>query len=315
MENFDAKKSKKLSDASTKVEQHSQLVKLLEEIQTAIELDDPSIETELEENIIRLEKNLDTIDSSRMLSGPYDSRDAILTLQSGAGGTESQDLTQVLLRMYSRWAERKGYGFKTLDVLMGDVAGIKKTTIRVSGENAYGLLRSEVGVHRFARVSPFDSSKKRQTSFVNVGLLPVLEAEPELKIDKSDIRIDHFRSSGAGGQNVNKVETAVRITHFPSKIVVQCQDSRHKQENKDLAMAELLRRLTKLADIEKKHKLEELAGVKSSINFGSQIRTYTIHSRQVVTDDRTGKEYRPIEKILDGDLDNIIYDYLKSSRN
>jgi len=213
--------------------------------------------------------------------------------------------------MYSRWCEKKGFKFNIVDIQHGEVAGIKTATARIEGEFIYGLLKSEKGVHRFMRVSPFDSNKRRQTSFARVDLIPILEDDPEVKIDKSDLDTSFFRSSGPGGQNVNKVSTAVRIKHIPSGIVVKCQETRSQLENREIAMAELKNRLIFRAEQESRERINDISGEKSDISFGHQIRTYIAHSRNVVIDERSGREYRPVESILDGNIDDLLMDYLK----
>lgn len=292
------------------------MAKMLEDAKASIDLlktcEDSQIEDELKSSISDLNKRLDAMDSARMFSGPYDSNGAVLTIQAGAGGTESQDWTQILLRMYVRWAEKNRFRVKELEIQHGEVAGIKTVTIRIEGKNAYGLLRSERGVHRFMRISPFDANKRRQTSFSRVDIIPILEDNVEIKIEKSELNIDIYRASGPGGQHRNKVETAVRITHLPTGIVVRCEASRSQGDNKEDALAELKNRLAYRASLEQKKKIDEISGEKSDISFGHQIRTYIVHSRNVVIDERTGKEYRPVEDILDGSIDELIKDFLKA---
>lgn len=311
-------KQKDLNAIKKDVEICDSIKSMLADIKAGLEIlqtgEDGEFENELDSRLYDLNNRLYKIEQSRMFSGPYDSKSAILTIQSGAGGTESQDWTQILLRMYGRWAENKGFKVSMLDIQYGIEAGIKTVTLEIDGDFAYGLLKSEIGVHRFMRISPFDSNKRRQTSFARVDLIPVLDDVEEIKIDKSEIEIDIYRASGPGGQHRNKVETAVRIKHLPTGITVRSEDSRSQGENKETALAQLKNRLAYLAETEQKKKIEDIAGEKSDVSFGHQIRTYVMHSRNVVTDERTGKEYRPVEDILDGDLDSLINDYLKTTR-
>ncbi len=309
-------KQKEISAAKKDLELYLSMEKSLSDIAACIDLlktcEDAQLESELRLGIFELNKSLDGIEAAAMFSGPYDSNSAVLTIQAGAGGTESQDWTQILLRMYLRWADKKGFNVKELELQHGEVAGIKTVTIKIEGINAYGLLKSERGVHRFMRISPFDSNKRRQTSFARVDLIPIIEENTDIKIDKSEIDIDIYRASGPGGQHRNKVETAVRITHLPTGIVVRSESSRSQSDNKEEALAELKNRLAYRASLERKKKLDEISGEKSDVSFGHQIRTYIVHSRNVVIDERTGKEYRPVEDVLNGSLDDIIADYLKT---
>ncbi len=310
-------KQKEISKIKKDLEIYDSLKNILADIEAGImlvnECYDSSLEKEIMSGITDLSLRMDELELVRMFSGPYDSYGAIVTIQSGAGGTESQDWARILLRMYTRWAERKSFKVQMTDLQPGEVAGIKTVTLRIEGSSVYGLLRSEKGVHRFMRISPFDTNKRRQTSFARVDLLPILEDDEEIKIEKSEIEMTFFRSSGSGGQNVNKLSTACRIRHIPSGIVVKCQASRYQGENKESALAELRNRLVYKASIESKKRIDDLAGEKDNVSFGYQIRTYIVHSRQVVIDERNGKEYRPVEDILDGDLDGLMSDYLKEA--
>jgi peptide chain release factor 2 len=272
---------------------------------------DPALLAEFETGCAGLARRLDGMDFTRMLNGPYDRHGALLTLKPGAGGTESQDWAQMLLRMYSRWAERRGFKVTMLEIQPGEEAGIKSATLQIDGDWAFGLLRSEKGVHRLVRISPFDSQSRRHTSFASAEPLPQLDEDIELEIDDKDLRIDVFRASGAGGQHVNRTESAVRITHLPSGIVVQCQNDRSQVKNKESAMSVLKSRLFVLAEEERKRKMEGITGERQDISFGSQVRNYVLYPYQQVKDTRTDLESSQTQAVLDGDLDAFIEAYLK----
>jgi peptide chain release factor 2 len=282
--------------------QHEDLGVLLE---LATEAGDGSLDSEIAEAIARLRRGVDELELKMMLSGPHDSKAAILSIHPGAGGTESQDWAQMLMRMYLRWCERSGFKAEVVDLLPGEEAGIKSVTIEVTGEYAYGYLRGETGVHRLVRISPFDASKRRQTSFASVAVVPEVD-DVEVTIKDEDIRVDVFRSSGPGGQGVNTADSAVRITHLPTNIVVQCQNERSQLRNRDTAMRILKARLYELAQKKQREELTELTGEKKEIAFGSQIRSYTFHPYQLVKDHRTGLEIGNVEAVMDGDIDAFI---------
>lgn len=245
-----------------------------------------------------------------MLGGQYDDRNAILTIHPGAGGTESQDWAEMLMRMYLRYAELSGFETEILDQLYGDEAGIKSVTIDISGSFAYGYLKAEAGVHRLVRLSPFDANKKRHTSFASVFVLPEIDDKIDIEIDPADLRIDTFRASGAGGQHVNKTDSAIRITHIPTNTVVQCQNERSQHKNKANAMKILAARLFKLQEEEQKKKLQKFEETKKDIGWGSQIRSYVFHPYNMVKDHRTGYETSNTQAVMDGQLDEFIKEYL-----
>jgi peptide chain release factor 2 len=298
--------------ASRKLGVFRQLESDVEDLEPLAELaeEDPDIASELEEQIAGVQARLDALEEERLFSGRYDAGDALVTVNAGAGGTDAQDWAEMVLRMEMRWAEKRGFDVELLEASPGEEAGIKSATFRVKGENAYGLYGSEKGVHRLVRLSPFDSANRRQTSFAGVEVSPVVGEAAEVEIDDDDLQIDTYRASGAGGQHVNKTDSAVRITHRPTGIVVQCQNERSQSSNKAEAMA-MLR--SKLLELEERKRREEIArekGEAQDVNFGSQIRSYVLHPYTMVKDHRTDYEMGDANRVLDGDLDGFIRSYL-----
>lgn len=300
------------------VEEYNQLSESLEEIELLIEIgleeNDDSICKEIEKSIDSLEKEIDNMRIKTLLSGEYDRNNSILSINAGTGGLDAQDWAQMLLRMYTRWGERKGYKVKLLDILSDPEAGIKNATLLIEGLNAYGYLKSEKGVHRIVRISPFDPSGKRHTSFASVDVTPELDDSIEIEINQSDLKIDTYRASGAGGQHVNTTDSAVRITHIPTGVVVQCQNERSQHMNKDRAMRMLMAKLIELKELEQKEKIEDIQGKYSQITWGSQIRSYVFQPYKMVKDHRTNAEIGNVDSVMDGNIDLFINEYLKMNK-
>ena len=305
------KEAKSLKDT---VEAYRHLESEYEDIGTLIEMgyeeNDESLIPEIEQMLNEFVDGVEQMKVQTLLSGPYDRNNAILKLGAGAGGTESCDWCEMLYRMYTRWAQNKGYSLEVLDYLDGDEAGIKSITMKVEGENAYGYLRSEHGVHRLVRISPFNTAGKRQTSFVSCDIMPEMDEDLEVEINPEDLRVDTYRSSGAGGQHINKTSSAVRITHIPTGVVVQCQSQRSQFQNKDVAMQMLKAKLFMLKQQAHVDKLSDIRGDVKDVAWGSQIRSYILQPYTMVKDHRTGCESGNAQAVLDGDIDKFIIAYL-----
>ena len=284
---------------------------ILELIELGYEDNDPAIIPDIEEELVSFKETFENIRISTLLSGEYDKNNAILKLNAGAGGTESCDWCSMLYRMYTRWAERKGYSLEVIDYLDGDEAGIKSVTFQINGENAYGYLKSEKGVHRLVRISPFNAQGKRQTSFVSLDVMPDIEEDVDVEVKDEDMRSDTYRSSGAGGQHINKTSSAIRITHFPTGIVVTCQNERSQFQNKDKAMQMLKAKLYMLKQEENAEKLSDIRGDVKEIGWGNQIRSYVMQPYTMVKDHRTGVETGNVDGVMDGKIDPLINAYLK----
>lgn len=282
-------------------------------VELAISEEDETLLEEITTTCTGLRKTLDTMRLDALLSGPYDKNNAILTLHAGAGGTEAQDWAEMLLRMYQRFAERRGFTVNVLDFLAGDEAGVKSATILIEGLNAYGYLKCEKGVHRLVRISPFDASGRRHTSFASLEVMPEIDDDIDVQINAEDIRVDTYRSSGAGGQHVNKTDSAIRITHIPTGVVVACQNERSQHQNRETAMKMLKSKLLEIAEREQKEKIEDIKGVQKEIAWGSQIRSYVFHPYSMAKDHRTNFEMGNIGAVMDGDIDGFINAYLKAA--
>jgi peptide chain release factor 2 len=302
----------RLARLNDKVERYEELQRKIDDATAIDELledaADPELQSELAVSVDALERALEKVELEAMLGGEFDGHDAIATVQAGAGGTESQDWAEMLLRMYGRWAEREGFAMEIDEIHPGEEAGIKSATFQLRGANAYGLLSTERGVHRLVRISPFDAQKRRHTSFASLDVIPALhESEVgDLEVDEKDLRIDVYRSSGPGGQSVNTTDSAVRITHLPTGIVVACQNERSQLQNRAVAMGILKSRLAELERRKREEQMDELRGERKAVDFGSQIRSYVLAPYQMVKDHRTEQEAGDPQRVLDGDLDRFI---------
>ena len=307
---------KQISDIKGKISRYESLCEKLDDAQTileiAIEEDDSDLYPDAKAAFDELSMAYESLKLETLLSGEYDANNAILTLHAGAGGTEAQDWALMLYRMYMRWGERHNFKVKTLDMLDGDEAGIKSASILIEGTNAYGFLKSESGIHRLVRVSPFDSSGRRHTSFASLEVMPEISDDVEIEIADEDLKVDTYRASGAGGQHVNKTESAVRITHIPTGIIVACQNERSQHQNRDVAMKMLRSKLIEIKEREHLEKLEDIKGVQKEIAWGSQIRSYVFMPYTMAKDHRTGFEMGNIDAVMDGDIDGFINAYLKA---
>ncbi len=275
--------------------------------------EEQTLQAEVDEQIASVEERLAALEEQRLFAGRYDAGDALVTVNAGAGGTDAQDWAEMVLRMEMRWAESRGFQVELLEASEGEEAGIKSATFRASGENAYGLFGAERGVHRLVRLSPFDSAHRRQTSFAGVEVAPVVADTGEIEIDEDDLQVDTYRASGAGGQHVNKTDSAVRVTHRPSGIVVQCQNERSQSSNRATAMAMLRAKLLERRERERQEEIAREKGEAQDVNFGSQIRSYVLHPYTMVKDHRTGHEMGDVQRVLDGDLDGFVRAFLLSS--
>jgi peptide chain release factor 2 len=293
-----------LQDLRQRLEDSEELIELSEE--------DAGLLAEVGEELRRVEKTLEEQEVARLFSGDYDEGDAILTINPGAGGVDSQDWAEMLARMYRRWAERRGFGLEVIEYTEGEEAGIKSATFTVKGEYAFGLLSAERGVHRLVRISPFDAGGRRHTSFASVAVAPVVGEAVEVEVDEKDLKVDTYRASGAGGQHVNKTDSAVRITHLPTGIVAQCQNERSQHQNREVAMRVLKARLFELEREKREREIAAQSGEKADNEWGSQIRSYVLHPYKLAKDHRTNEETANVDRVLDGELDDFVYAFLKS---
>ena len=313
------KLNQELADLKGGVDTYRDLMAKYEDAETlyemGIEENDASMEADIRAELTLISEGLETLQLEVLLSGEYDANDAILTLHAGAGGAEAQDWTQMLLRMYGRWAERHGFTVDTADLQPGDEAGVKSATLFIKGHNAYGFLKSEKGVHRLVRISPFDSQARRHTSFSACDVMPEIDDAVEVPINMDDVRVDYFRASGAGGQHINKTSSAVRMTHEPTGIVVQCQNERSQLQNKEQCLKMLRAKLFELEQEKKEEEIAKLEGVQQKIEWGSQIRSYVFQPYTMVKDVRTNAETGNVQAVMDGDIDPFIRAYLNAKAN
>lgn len=307
--------TQRLANLEEEIGQYGKLHSQLEDIQVLLELaieeNDENLSEEISRNLEDIGQQIEQMATALMLNGEHDRSNAILTIHPGAGGTESQDWAYMLLRMYTRWCERRGYRTETIELMPGEEAGIKSTTVLVSGEHAYGYLSAEVGVHRLVRLSPFDFNHRRHTSFAAVAVTPEIGGTVDVDIQPADVRIDTYRSSGAGGQHVNRTDSAVRMTHIPTGIVAQCQNERSQHKNRELAMKVLRSRVYEYYQLQRREEITKLQGERPDINFGNQIRSYVFHPYRLVKDLRTSVETGNIDAVMDGNLEIFIESYLK----
>ena len=311
--------NQELNDVKISVDKYKNLKTKFEDAQTlwemAVEDEDESLEDEINGDLDNVAEGLENLQLEVLLSGPYDANNAILTLHAGAGGTEAQDWTQMLLRMYGRWAERHGFTVETADLLPGDEAGVKSATLFIKGHNAYGFLKSEKGIHRLVRISPFDANARRHTSFAACDIMPEIDDAVEVDINMADVRVDTYRASGAGGQHINKTSSAVRMTHEPTGIVVQCQNERSQLQNREQCLKMLRAKLFELEQEKKEKELAKLEGDQQKIEWGSQIRSYVFQPYTMVKDHRTNEETGNVQAVMDGDLDPFIRAFLAAKAN
>jgi peptide chain release factor 2 len=303
------------SRATKRLEEFTTLQSDVEDLDGLIEMaaEDATLQGEIDEQFASVEERLAALEEQRLFSGRYDQGDALVSVNAGAGGTDAQDWAEMVLRMEMRWAERRGFEVELLEASAGEEAGIKSATFQVKGENAYGLFGAERGVHRLVRLSPFDSAHRRQTSFAGVEVAPVVKDTGEVEINEDDLQVDTYRASGAGGQHVNKTDSAVRITHRPTGIVVQCQNERSQSSNRATAMVVLRAKLLERKERERQEEIAREKGEVQDVNFGSQIRSYVLHPYTMVKDHRTGHEMGDVQRALDGDLDDFVRAYLLSN--
>lgn len=303
-----------INGLSKQIEQYEGLLNRVDDVEILLELafeeDDEETYEEVLKSIKTLGKEVDNFRLNTLLAGEYDKNNAVISINSGAGGLEAQDWAGMILRLYTRWAERKGYRVETLDLIPASEGGIKSVTLKIIGHNAYGYLKAEKGVHRLVRISPFDSAAKRHTSFASLDVFPELPVDMEIEIDPTDLKIDTYRSSGAGGQHVNTTDSAVRITHIPTGIVVQCQNERSQHSNRETAMNMLMSKLIQVKEEEQKEKIEDIQGKYSQIAWGNQIKSYVFHPYSMVKDHRTNYEVGNVDRVMDGDIDDFIKEYL-----